>query len=262
MGKMIILVILFLPVCCFGGFAPNVELYQCPEDNQSFGYSRNQVCSIKWQNDVGGYVKFSDAFSPQESVPQKISGMNCTTSMLACFQFNGHSYLICKNDVTNLTSIKRGNMAVRTFLLLPLYKKFYFDHHLSQAYILDSEDMLREFRLENLEKFWTGDGLDLRRTTFQNLLYPTIKRNMSDETVPEFIFNGTMYNLYNRRRRDARNRNFIIPFAYEPPEHGLEKKTDGPYFIILYALDIIFILILVYLYRKYSLKKVNKRIHS
>ena len=164
------------------------------ERNQNiYGYNINHVCRLK---KIGNYY-YGTVESPytfQKSSPSMISSMTNGSKPLACFQYEGYSYIFYSKD--EVLGVIRGKEE-KTFKILLNYTKFSYDHLCSRLYFLSNGNKIYEFSLGNLEKFWTVKNYaqwlvqNKRNVTF-NILYKEILE--FPFTIEEyFIFNNTLY---------------------------------------------------------------------
>ena len=174
------------------------DLFAKSSNYKSFPYSLNQVCNIR-QIGFSTYVFVEDAYSLQRSAAIKLHLFNRDGKIadpLACFHFNGYSYLFYKfkeNDPTISSNIHimRGRIE-QSFTLQINYKLFSFDHFYSRLYFISKDNLLYQFDLPILDSFWPFNE-NLRKNSTTDILYTNVV-DLKNNTINDLIvFNNVFY---------------------------------------------------------------------
>jgi len=211
MNNFIIIAYIFFVVSFFNSNAlpplsyEGYDLYIKSDNIESFPYSLNQVCNIR---QIGGstYAYIEDAYSFQRTATVKLNLFNTKQSIarpLACFNFNGYSYILYKfnntsdsvrgvSDEKTVTHIMRGRIE-RSFKWLFDYRLFSYDHLFSKLYFLTKDNLLYQVELTSLEKLWI---FNKQNFTINNLYFKV--SNLSNYNIDNLIvFNNTIYAFNN-----------------------------------------------------------------
>jgi hypothetical protein len=243
-----------------------------------FPYARNLICELRI-HDNWYYASVVDGYSFQRSQTVNVWPAY-HRNVLACFQYEGYSYLIFYNKQTNGTEILR-NQKTKNFQLPK--GKFIFDNFDQTLYFLDQRS-LYQINLEWLEKNFVSTNasteiLDKKIIDFQEdiidiqianseIIYTNannrlISRKLNGKYISVSSINGHKLPFI-RLERIKRDSNYetlrlsVPPFTLAIPKSPmiLEETNEKVFWLIsLYIIDIVFFIILLYIIkctRKFS----------
>ena len=169
------------------------EVFNVSQNPNIYGYNINHLCRLK---KVGNhyYGTVESPYTIQKSSPSLISSMTNGSKPLACFQYEGYSYIFYSND--EVLGIIRGREE-RKFKILLNYTMFSYDHLRGELYFISDGYKVYKFNLQSLEKFWTMENYaqwlikNKRNVTFDVLYKKVLEFPFTIEEY--FIFDNTLY---------------------------------------------------------------------
>jgi len=237
--------------------------YKNPNFDESFGFSKSDICNVQtFERDF--YFEINDSYKTKPIRAEENS------QILSCFRFNNNLFQIFIAKGRKFVVYKNGLQ--RRYLVPFGFKFLIFDNLTNKMYMIINNQIL-EIDFADVDKHYALND------TLQYFPYKQLFSNINSNIFGTKIYNNTIYFLNPYKNQDKERENYssllyivdkytmnILPtnktkldFVITENVEGAKflpiiNSNDNPHMIILYLLDAILVIGLIFLYRCLQIK--------